>query len=248
MANEFRDSFNYFVGQLSSPATISDTTLNCADFANLPGGVFSTGRILPVVLHDQALKLFEIVWVTAHTAAATAVTVVRAKENTTARAWGAGTQVLIPPTTRDGVQVLARASLPADASYGMRVALSDESVVLERAGAGWGPSVGVAQASEIGPRRSGVAIPVTAVSTLRGGHKTGSTGGGTGTLAVTHAAPFANATIATMITLVDSSVSCVPAVNAETASGFTAQFFKTSDGLPVANGTSVIFQYISLGF
>lgn len=248
MANEFRDVLNYFFGQLSVAASISDTTLNCADFANLAGGVYSTSRVLPLVLHDPSLKLFEIVWVTAHTAAATSVTVVRAKEGTTARAWGAGTQILCAPTTRDGLAVVTRAALPADASYGTRFALSDESVVVERAGAGWGPSVGVAQASEVGPRRSGVAIPTTAVPLLRGGYKSGSASGGTGTLTVAHAAPFPNATIATAMTLVDASVSCVPAVNAETASGFTAQFFKASDGLPVANGTTVSFQYISMGF
>lgn len=247
MANEFRDVLNYFFGQLSSAASISDTTLNCADFANLPGGVYGAGRVLPLVLHDPALKVYEIVWVTAHTAAATAVTVTRAKEGTTARAWGAGTQILCAPSVRDGLPVLTRATLPADAHLGARVALSDESVIVERAGAGWGPSVGVAQAADIGPRRSG-SVPSTAVPLLRGGHKSGTTGGGTGTLTVSHATPFPNATVATAIGLVDSSVSAVPAVSAETASGVTFQFFKTSDGLPVANGTSVIFQYISMGY
>lgn len=248
MANEFRDSTNYFIGQLSSPALIGDVTLNSTAFANLPGGVYSTGRILPLVLHDQASGLFEIVWVTAHVAAATSVTVLRAKETTTARAWPAGTQILQPPTTRDGVQVLTRAALPADASFGMRVALSDENVVVERAGAGWGPSVGIAMASQVGPRRSGVAIPTSAVVTATGGHRSGNTGGGNGTLTIAHASPFPNATISTGITLVDSTVSCVPAINAETPAGITAQFFKTSDGLPVANGTAVIFQYVSIGF
>lgn len=246
MAYEFRDILDYKFGQLSSPATISDTTLACADFAGLPT-LYTTGIVLPLVLHDPALKLYEVVWVTGHVAASTSVTVVRGREGTTAKAWGGGTQVLCSPTVRDGLTLTTRAALPTDVHIGARFTLSDEQITVERVPGAWGPSVGVAQPAQVGPRRSGVAISNNAIPLLRGGYKAGVTTSG-GKLTVTHAAAFANDTIATTVALVDADVSCVPAVFSETAGGVVFVFYKTSDGLPIASGLNVKLQYISMGF
>lgn len=245
MANEFRDIRDYLFGTLTNAATISDTTITCADFAALPA-TYSTSRYLPLVLHDPALKVSEVVWVTAHVAASASVTVVRAKEGSTARAWPSGSQVLCAPTIRDGLPVYTRATLPTDAHIGQRVAVSDESVVVERLGSTWGASVGLCQAAEAGPRRTGT-IPTTAVVTMRGGHKSGTSATG-GLLTVTHPVAFPTATICTTVSLVDAGVSCVPAVSAETASTVTFIFYKTSDGLPIASGVNVIVQYQSMGY
>jgi hypothetical protein len=235
MANEYRDILDYFFGQLSAAASISDTTISCTDFAGL-GTAYSTTRVLPLVLHDPALKVKEVVWVTAHTASATSVTVVRAKEGTTARAWGAGTQVLCAPTVRDGLPVVTRATLPSDANWGARFSLSDEGVVVERAGASWGPSVGTAQAAEMGPRLSGT-IPVGAVITRRAGYKAGTTNA-SGKLAVAYPVGFTNATIAPQVTLLDASASVVLGATDLTASGFNIIALRCSDGLP-STSTSV---------
>lgn len=245
MANEFRDIRDYLFGTLTNAATISDTTITCSDFAALPT-TYSTSRYLPLVLHDPALKVSEVVWVTAHVAASASVTVVRAKEGSTARAWPSGTQVLCAPTIRDGLPVYTRATLPADAHIGQRVAVSDESVVVQRLATTWGPSVGVCQASEAGPRRTG-SIPTTAVITWRGGHKTG-VANASGLVTISHAVAFPTATIVSSISLVDADLSCVPAVSGETAAGVTFIFYKASDGLPVPNGTNVEFQYMSIGY
>lgn len=236
MANEYRDITDYFFGQLSVAASISDTTISCSDFAGLAGGVYSVNRVLPLVLHDPALKVKEVVWVTAHTASATSVTVVRAKESTVARAWGAGTQILCAPTVRDGLLVAARASLPSDANWGARVAVSDEGIVVERAGAGWGPSVGTAQPAEMGPRISGT-IPAGAVITRRAGYKAGTTNG-SGKLAVAYPVGFTNATIAPQVTLLDASASIELGATDVTASGFNLIAYRCSDGLP-STSTSV---------
>jgi len=245
VANEFREIRDYLFGTLTNAATISDTTITCSDFTVLPT-TYTTGRYLPLVLHDPALKLYEVVWVTAHSAASASVTVVRAKEGSTARAWPSGSQVLCAPTVRDGLPVTTRASLPSDANIGQRYSLTDESVVVQRLATTWGPSVGVCQASEAGPRRSGT-IPSTAVITMRGGHKTG-TANASGLVTITHAVAFTTATIVSTIALVDADTSCVPAVSSETAAGVTFIFYKCSDGLPVANGTGVEFQYLSIGY
>jgi len=235
MANEFRDVQDYLFGQLSVAASISDTSISCADFANLPT-LYTTGRFLPLTLHDPALKVKEVVWVTAHVAASSSVTVTRAKESTVARAWGAGTQVLCAPTIRDVLSVVTRATIPSDAHLGARFSLSDENLVVEKILGGIGPSVGTAQPAEMGPRISG-SIPAGAVFTRRAGYKSGTTNG-SGKIAVAYPAAFANATVAPHVTIIDASASVVLGATDITASGFNIVAYRCSDGLP-STSTSV---------
>lgn len=138
MTYENRLPVNYAFGTLTNAAAISDTTLTSADFATgLPSGL-STTTYVPVTLQDPSTKAFEIVWANAHTASATTATVLRGREGTTARAWGAGTLWTVSPTLRDGVLPIAnRAALPSDPHVGLRCFVQDEQIVLERTLTAW---------------------------------------------------------------------------------------------------------------
>ena len=138
MTYENRWPANYAFGTLSVAAAISDTTLQSVDFGSLLPSGLSTTLYVPMVLQDQSTKLYEIVWVNAHTAAATSCTVLRGREGTAARAWPSGTLWTISPTLRDGVlPVTTRSALPTDPHVGLRCEIQDEQVVVE-----WTPSVG----------------------------------------------------------------------------------------------------------
>jgi hypothetical protein len=139
MTYELRTPVNYAFGTLSVAGAISDTTLQSADFASLPGGAsISTTQYIAIVLQDPTAKVYEIVWINAHTAASTTVTVLRGREGTSARAWPSGTLWTLAPTLRDGVlPVASRAALPSDPHVGMRCLLLDEKRIVEFHTAGW---------------------------------------------------------------------------------------------------------------
>lgn len=136
---EIRRPRDYFFGQLSADATISDVTLTSPTFASLPTD-YSTTVYLPLTLSNDTLAVREVVWVTGHTAASNNVTVVRGREGTSALAWGTSSSFRCTPTTRDTVGYYSRAGLPGtdDAHYGMRALVSDEgSRLVEYSGSGW---------------------------------------------------------------------------------------------------------------
>lgn len=141
MTFELRQPLNFAYGTLTQAAALSDTTLVSADFASatkMATGL-STTQYVPVVLMDLANSLFEIVWVTGHTAASTSATVVRGKEGTTARAWPAGTQWQVAQTVRDGrFLVASRANLSSEPHIGMEQLIGDEQHVVKRYSWGWG--------------------------------------------------------------------------------------------------------------
>lgn len=139
MTYENRLPSNYAFGTLSAAAAISDTSLQSAAFATaIPSGL-STTTYVPVTLQNPSTGVFEVVWINAHTAASTTVTVLRGREGTSALAWGSGTLWAVAPTLRDGVlPVTTRSALPADAHVGMRAYIIDEQVVVEKTLAqGW---------------------------------------------------------------------------------------------------------------
>ncbi|WP_409186497.1 hypothetical protein F9C11_20600 [Amycolatopsis sp. VS8301801F10] len=249
MANEQRATKDYFSTALLSAATVSSSTLQSVDFVGLDtdyGSGGTTGKYLPLVLHDDTLGAYEIVWVTGHTAGSNTVTVSRGMEGTTAQAWGAGTRVEAAPTSYDTLLARTSSALPSDAPIGGRVMRGDKKDVAERANGLWAPSVGVAFASDAGPRRSGT-IPDGSAILLRGGQKTGTTGAN-GVITVAHQTPFPNGTIATALGITSTGVPAVATVSAESATGVSVQFFLISTGGNVGSGVAVAFQYISMGF
>lgn len=147
MVYEIRQPVNYAFGTLKNAAAIGDTSIVSDDFITaLPAGL-TTSIYVPITLQDPASKVFEIVWVTAHTAAANTATVVRGKEATAARAWPSSTLWTCAPTLRDGLLPCTRATLPADPHIGLRVLLSDEQRALRWSGTQYtsGETVSLAQ-------------------------------------------------------------------------------------------------------
>lgn len=123
-------------GQLTAGVTSLDTTLTSPDFASLASDL-STTKYTPITLADDAARTYETVWVTAHSAGSSAVTVVRGREGSTARAWATGSAWRCAPTIRDTIQTLTRGTLPADPHIGMRVFLTDENRIVERTSTAW---------------------------------------------------------------------------------------------------------------
>jgi hypothetical protein len=130
---ENRLPVNYAFGTLSVAAAISDTTLQSSAFATaIPTMSAGTTNYVPIVLQNPSTGVYEIVWVNAHSASSTTVTVVRGKETTAAQAWPSGTLWTVAPTLRDVVlPVTTRSALPADPHVGMRAYIQDEQVQVQ---------------------------------------------------------------------------------------------------------------------
>jgi hypothetical protein len=140
MTYEIRVPANYAFGTLTSALSVSDTTVNSAEFSTRLASGLSTTVYVPITLQNPTTGVFEIVWANSHTGAATSATVLRAKEDTTALVWPSGTLWSNAPTVRDGVLLVStRAALPADPHIGLRALIQDENLVVEwNLSSGWG--------------------------------------------------------------------------------------------------------------
>jgi hypothetical protein len=85
MANERRMHFNFQSGSITdNPLLTASTTINSTDFQNFPA--ITSSQYAAIILDPlEAFGLPEIVWVTAHTAVASSLTVLRHQEGSTAR-------------------------------------------------------------------------------------------------------------------------------------------------------------------
>lgn len=252
MSYEVRDKVDYFFGTLSSPASISATTLSAAAFSSLKTGVYGAGTpgiYLPLVIHDPAQGLDEIVWVTGHTSSpATDVTVVRGREGTTARAWNAGTQITCAPTQRDALPAYASGSLPTDAHTGMQLMTTDFKQALEKTPkAGWQATVGLARNQEVGRTPSGALPPSDATIITRTGFQI-QTGNSGGDATFTFETPFPNGILSVICQNTSTTFTVFPSVIAQTASGFTVRAWTAaSPSAPAVNPVIPIF-YLATGW
>jgi hypothetical protein len=190
MSFEQRQVLNYFSTSLTVAASVTDTTMRASMFTGLDTDFGS--KYLPLVLHDDALGVYEIVAVVAHTVSSDTVTVVRGREGTTARAWPAGTRVDCAPTAYDMLLARNAATLPPDPYIGMRASRLDRLDVLERVNGYWGPSVGAGIASDQKGNMLGATPPNGATFLLRMG-TAGTTTDANGKLSCTFQTPFPNA-------------------------------------------------------
>lgn len=251
MAYEQRAALDYVAGTLSTAAAISDTALVADVFADLPSD-YSTSRYLPLVVHDPSTGVHEAMWVTAHTAASTTVTVIRAREGTTALAWPSGSHVICAPTIRDTLSTYTLAGLPADAHTGMRALVSDKGYVTERILGAWAASVGVARADDVGPRRDLSTNPASSAGIfVRAGHVSGVTNASS-QVSVTYRTPFPSATLSVVITPAGSSVP-IYSTQADTAAGCTVQVWKVTSLSPFTtaaygSGYTAVFSYLAIGY
>lgn len=103
MANESRSRAGGVAGALSAAVAAGDTSISSAGLADLAVVDTTKHAALTVYTADANGRVTkrEVVWVTAHTAAATTATVVRAQEGTTAQAWAVGDKFVHGPTVRD---------------------------------------------------------------------------------------------------------------------------------------------------
>jgi hypothetical protein len=101
MANEIRIRQNNTSGTISdNPLAIGATTINSPGFADLPV-VDATSHLILILDPLEVGGTAEIVMVTAHTAAATSVTVLRGQEGSVARSHVFNTTWFHGPTVRD---------------------------------------------------------------------------------------------------------------------------------------------------
>lgn len=101
MANEQRIRRNYMYGTITSGQNmnVGDATYTDASFAKIPA-VPATAHF-PITFEDAATGLYEIMYVIAHTANSTTVTLKRAQEGTSQLVWGPQNKWVHAPTVRD---------------------------------------------------------------------------------------------------------------------------------------------------
>ncbi len=204
MSFEQRQVVNYFSTSLIVAASITDTTMRATGFTQLDS---TTGaKYQALVLHDDAQGVYEIVWVSNHSAASDTVTVVRGKEGTTARAWPAGTRVEIAPTAYDALYAAVVSSLPSDAPIGMRAMVGDKFEVRQRVNGGyWAPDVGVAIPADVGPNMNSVQPPDGSTILMRAQYVPAFTTDSQGNKTVNFKTAFPNGCLSAWVTSVDYS-------------------------------------------
>jgi hypothetical protein len=90
---------DYVFGTTDVALTVGGTSLSSPNLTRLPA--VATGDVAALTLHNATTAVYEVVWVTAHTAGATTATILRGQESSTAAAWPSGTTWLHGPTRYD---------------------------------------------------------------------------------------------------------------------------------------------------
>lgn len=118
MANEQRVRYNVYQGTiLDNPLTTTSTVITSTNFATLPA--VSNTQHLVLVLNPSGASVpsssAEVIYVTSHTSGATAVTVVRAREGSTASGYNSTATWVHGPLVSDHAPTIVdtNASLPA---------------------------------------------------------------------------------------------------------------------------------------
>lgn len=183
MANfDMRDNADYQFGQLDLAVTALDTTLASSSFTSL-GTSYTTTRYMPIVLSDDARKVYEVVWITGHNQGSSTVTVVRGKENSTAQAWPAGTPWRAAPTVRETPMVSSLGGLPTDAHIGARAVTTDDNYMREKTALqGWLPTARGTAAGMKPTMQGNLTPPAGVVPIIKAFHAQATTDG-TGSLA-----------------------------------------------------------------
>lgn len=135
MALELRDNHDDLLGSLSAAALATDQQIASSVFASLPDW-YSTTRYLPLVLANDTLGVYEVVYVIAHATGVNTVVVQRGKEGTTPLDWSIGDTIRVAATIRDvaGAPLVygAAGEVPSDLAVGMRHLIATEGIVREK--------------------------------------------------------------------------------------------------------------------
>ena len=139
MANEIRLRRNNESGTITdNPLTIGATTINSAGFASLPT-IGATNSMILILDPQEVGGTAEIVRVTAHTAAATSVTVVRGQEGSVARSHVFNTTWMHGPVTSDYIEVLTSSTRPSVPYEGELIYETDTNKFVGFGGTDWAP-------------------------------------------------------------------------------------------------------------
>lgn len=140
MANEIRLRRNNISGTITdNPLAIGATTINSAGFVDLPT-VDATNHLILILDPQEVGGTAEIVRVTAHTAAATSVTVVRGQEGTTARSHVFGTTWMHGPIADDFIlNDVTSSTRPSTVFVGQGIFENDTKKLMFHNGTDWAP-------------------------------------------------------------------------------------------------------------
>jgi hypothetical protein len=171
VANEIRVRRNNMAGAITdNPLSSVATTINSATFSDLPV-IDATNHLILILDPLESAGPAEIVRVTAHTAAATSVTVVRAVEGSSARSHILGTTWYHGPVTSDTIEVLTSATRPSTPYEGQAIFETDTNKLLVWAGVDWAPrdaggqlASGYAQVTTNQTNISGAGVDLTGLS------------------------------------------------------------------------------------
>ena len=139
MANEIRLRRNNESGTITdNPLAIGATTINSAAFATLPT-VDGSNHLILILDPQEVGGSAEIVRVTAHTAAATSVTVTRGQEGSVARSHVFNTTWMHGPVTSDYIEVLTSSTRPSVPYEGELIYETDTNKFVGFGGVDWAP-------------------------------------------------------------------------------------------------------------
>jgi hypothetical protein len=143
MANEIRRRYDFVAGGLSAGMLTSDTLMSSAGLADLPA-VGATEQVALTLWRTDILGRVtqkEVVYVTAHTAAAATATVTRGREGTTAQTWLSGDRWSLTSISSDALIVCTSATRPSQPYTGMEIYETDSGARLIYTGTAWDGSL-----------------------------------------------------------------------------------------------------------
>ena len=123
MANEIRRRVDFAAGGLSAGLTTGATTMTSDGLQDLPALAADEYFALSLYRLDAMGRVTqkEVVYMTAHSAAAGSGTIVRAREGTTAQAWNAGDRWSLTDLALDNTIICKSSTRPATPYEGMRI-------------------------------------------------------------------------------------------------------------------------------
>ena len=139
MANEIRRRVDFAAGGLSVGLSTVDTTMQSNGLQDLPA--LAADEYFPLSLFrlDALGRITqkEVVYMTAHSAAAGSGTILRAQEGTTAQLWNAGDRWSLAHLARDPLVVCKSSTQPATPYDGMMIKELDTDYVRFWSGVTW---------------------------------------------------------------------------------------------------------------
>lgn len=140
MANEIRLRRNNIAGTITdNPLGVGATTINSPGFVDLPT-VDATNHLLLILDPLEVGGTAEIVMVTAHTAAATSVTVIRGMEGSVARSHVTGTTWFHGPVASDfALSDVTSSTRPTTPYTGELIFETDTKKLMGYTGTNWAP-------------------------------------------------------------------------------------------------------------